>query len=298
MKNFRRVFAVVLTFMLLITGLTSSFGVSAAAATVYECDLGVDKTKSGQFEFMAFDINQQLFFSLETTSKATWSPDWPGHFVPGKDVYTVSKSEIEKDGALIDLMCDQKNNWGSAVVFTAPADGKYNVITKLKKYSGVDGNGLVCYVDILLVKGSDGTVLAKEEKLDYGEIEWTKKNVKLAANEKVYILVIPNAASTKASSQNVGLLSFSVVENVQQQTTPGETTTPDNTDAKDATAPGETTTPDNTDANDTAAPDLKDNGDDAPASDVTPIIIVSIVGGVLLLATIIVVVVLRAKKKK
>jgi len=147
MKKFSRFFAAALMFMILVTGLVSSFGVSAATAS-YQCDLDVGNIKSGQFEFMAYDIANQMSYELESTSKATWSPDWPGHFVPGKEIYTVSKSEIPE--AKLDLMCDPANNWGAAVVFTAPAAGKYNIVVNLNKYSGVDANGKVIDGDAIL----------------------------------------------------------------------------------------------------------------------------------------------------
>ena len=295
MKKFTRVFAAALMFMVLVTGLVSSFGVSAATAS-YQCDLDVGNIKSGQFEFMAYDIANQMFYELESTSKATWSPDWPGHFVPGKEIYTVSKSEIPE--AKLDLMCDPANNWGAAVVFTAPAAGKYNIVVNLNKYSGIDANGKVCYVDVVLVKGGDGSILREEKKLEYGTLDWKKLNVQLAANEKVYILVTGNAESTKSSSQNVALNMFLVNEAPQQSTKPN-TTDPDTTDP-DTTDP-DTTTPDTTKPGVTE-PDPDNNsgnkGDNGDSSGVNPIVIVAIVGGVLVLATVIVVVVLNAKKKK
>ncbi|MBO5039917.1 MAG: hypothetical protein J6D09_02330 [Clostridia bacterium] len=295
MKKFSRIFAAALMFMILVTGLVSSFGVSAATAS-YQCDLDVGNIKSGQFEFMAYDIANQMFYELESTSKATWSPDWPGHFVPGKEIYTVSKSEIPE--AKLDLMCDPANNWGAAVVFTAPAAGKYNIVVNLNKYSGIDANGKVCYVDVVLVKGGDGSILREEKKLEYGTLDWKKLNVQLAANEKVYILVTGNAESTKSSSQNVALNMFLVNEAPQQSTKPN-TTDPDTTDP-DTTDP-DTTTPDTTKPGVTE-PDPDNNsgnkGDNGDSSGVNPIVIVAIVGGVLVLATVIVVVVLNAKKKK
>ncbi len=296
MKKFNRVFAAALTFMLLVTGLVSSFGVSAATAS-YQCDLDVDNIKSGQYEFMAYDIANQMFHALETKSKATWSPDWPGHFVPGTEVYTVSKSEISE--AKLDLMCDSERNWGAAVVFTAPADGKYNIVVNLNKYSGVDGNGKVCYVDVMLVKGGDGTVLREEKKLEYGTLDWKRLNVQLAANEKVYILVTPNAESTKASSQNVALNMFVVNEAPQQSTQPNATD-PDTTDPDTTTKPGETNNGTNTTVPEVFDPDLGENNskDNDKSSGVNPIVIVAIVGGVLVLATVVVVVVLNAKNKK
>lgn len=282
MKRFTRIFAAALMFMILVTGVFSGFGASAAGTASYLCDLGIDKIKSGQFEFMAYDMTYQKFFALETTSKATWSADWPGHFVPGKDVYTVSKCEIPT--GLVDLMCDLDNKWGSAVVFTAPAEGKYNIVVNLEKYSGEDLNGKICYVDVMLVKGGDGTVLSKEEKLGYGVIDWKKFNVPLAANEKVYILVVPNNDSTKASSQNVALNMFLVNEAPQQSTKPS-TTKPDTT-VPDTTVPEVT------------EPDLNENNNASDPSGVNPIVIVSIVGGALVLVTVVVVIILNAKNKK
>ncbi|MBQ7779363.1 MAG: hypothetical protein IJ404_02610 [Clostridia bacterium] len=303
MKKFSRVFAAALMFMILVTGLVSSFSVSAATVS-YQCDLDVGNIKSGQFEFMAYDIANQMFYELETTSKATWSPDWPGHFVPGKEVYTVSKSEISE--AKLDLMCDPERKWGAAVVFTAPAAGKYNIVVNLNKYSGVDGNGKVCYVDVMLVKGGDGTVLREEKKLEYGTLDWKKLNVQLAANEKVYILVTPNAESTKVSSQNVALTMFLVNEAPQQSTKPN-TTNPDTTDPDTTDPSGSnsqiTTDPSGSNSQNTTTPvgsdaEVNDGDNDPKSSGVNPILIVGIVGGVLVLAAIAVVVILNVKNKK
>ena len=306
MKNFKRIFAALITFVILVSSAMSMFSASAAGATVYQCDLGVNKTKSGQFEFMAYDVSAKLFHELETTAKATWSPDWPCHFVPGEDVYTVSKSELT--GALIDLMCDKNNNWGSVVAFTAPEAGSYNVVAELNKFSGKDSNGLVCYVDILLVKGGEGYFLYKEEKLDYGEVKWVKKNLELAEGEKVYILVIPNAESTKSSSQNVALNSFIVTANAKtsdsdqttgsNQTNPDQTTGSNQTNPDQTTGSNQTTAPENTGAQGTTAPNNTDNNEKASNDNVMPIVIVCIVGGVLLVGSIVALVILKAKSKK
>ena len=301
MKKFSRILVVVLTFMLVVAGMASSFSVSAAGiAERFECDITIDKIKNGQFEYMAYDIANQMFYSLEEKSKATWSPDWPGHFVPNKEVYTVSKSEHSE--GLVDMMCDGERNWGSVVVFTAPKAGKYNIVTELDKFSGVDGSGKVCYVDIKLVKGGDGTVLASKEKVDFGEIDLKKLNVQLAENEKVYVLITYNAASTKYSSQNVALKMFYVTLAAEEETTPSQTTDPNETDSSGGSNIQETTDPDNggSSGNDDVQVTTGSNngGDNGSDGGVNPIVIVAIAGGVLLLAAIAVVVILRVTKKK
>ena len=282
MKRFTRIFAAALMFMILVTGVFSGFGASAAGTASYQCDLDIDNIKSGQFEFMAYDMTYQKFYALETKSKATWSADYPGHFVPGKDVYTVSRTEKPEE-AKVDLMCDLNNKWGSAVVFTAPAAGKYNIVANLNKFQGAVGDK-VFYVDVMLVKGGDGTVLNKKEKFDVGTIEFKKLNVQLAENEKVYILVLPNNDSTMSACQNVALNMFLVNEAPQQSTKPS-TTKPD------TTVP-DTTVPEVTD------PDLNETDNASAPSGVNPIVIVSIVGGALVLVTVVVVIILNAKNKK
>ncbi len=273
MKKIKRVLSVVLTIMLLVPGLLSSFNVSAAPVQ-YVCDLGLDKIESGQFKFMGYDVANKALVDLEPTSRPTWSPDWAGHFVPDTDVYTVMKSEKEAQGALVDLMCDVYKNYGSAVVFTAPKAGAYDIITRLWKWSGTDSNNKCFYVDIKIVKG-DGTVLTEYKKIEKQNVDIVKKNVDLAEGEQLYILITPNAASTKNGSSNVALQTFIVSEASEQQTTPTQTDNPNTTESPDT-----------------------DNGgkDSAPALD--PVIIVGIVGGVLVLAAVIVVIVLKAKKKK
>ena len=293
MKKINRILAVFLTLTLFVVGMASALNVSAAEA--YVCDITINKTKSGCFEYMAYDLTNKSFYRLETEAKATWSPDWPGHFVPGKSIYAVSKSE--RDGALVDLMCNLNDNWGAAVVFTAPKDGKFNFVAELVKFSGVDVNGLVCYVDVMLVKASDGTVLMKEEKVDYAEIKWVKKNVELAEGEMVYILVAPNAASTKPSSQNVALVSLIVNETVQQSSQ--ITTNPDNTTKPDTTTkPDQTTKPDTTTSPDNTGDIQGNNGGEESPFKINPIVIASIAGGVIILASIVTVVILNAKNKK
>lgn len=278
MKNIKRTLAVILTFILLVAGMVSTFTVSAAPAS-YKCELGIDKIQVGQFRFLAYNISDNKFYNLETTSKPTWSPDWPGHFVPDLDVYTVSLSE--KPEGLVDMMCDLTNNWGSAVVFTAQKDGKYTVAALLDKLSGVDGKGQCFYVDIALVKGSTGEILFEAKKHEHGEVEMLKKGVKLSKGETLYILVTPSGASTKSSAQNVALMYFSVTEEVKV-TTPQLTTFPEH----------------NTTAPETEAPDNGSNNNANFFPEVNPIVIVGIVGGVLVLSMIVIVISINAKNKK
>ncbi len=237
MKKTKRILAVVLTTMLLITGLLSSFNVSAAAAT-YVCDLGLDKIENGQFKFMAYDATNKQFVDLEPDSRQTWSPDWPGHFVPDTGVYTLMKSEKVADGACIDMMCDLNSNWGSAVIFTAPLAGVYNLETILWKWSGPDSNEKCFYVDITIAKG-DGTVLYEKKSIGAKEeIVVEENDIALAAGETLYILITPNSASTKTNSSNVALIDFEVTAVSQQ---PADTTDPGTTN------PG-TTNPDTNDS--------------------------------------------------
>ncbi len=293
MNKFNRTLAVILTLVLFATGMVSSF--NAYAAEAYICDITINKIKNGCFEYMAYDVTNKSFYRLETEAKATWSPDWPGHFVPNKDIYTVSKSE--RDGGLVDLMCNLNEKWASVVMFTAPKDGKFNIVADLVKFSGVDSDGLVCYVDVMLVKASDNTVLMKQEKIDFAEIKWVKKNVELAEGESVYIIVLPNSESTKSSSQNVALMSFIVNESVEQSsqitTDPNQMTTPDTTTDPDTTTePGITDVPDNTG-------DIENKNDGEKTSEkINPIVIAAIVGGVIILASVVTIVILNVKRKK
>ncbi len=277
MKNIRRTLAVILTFILLVTGMVSTFSVSAAPLA-YKCELGIGKLELGQFKFVAFDISEGKFYNLEKTAKPTWSPDWPGHFVPGEDVYTVSRSE--KPEGLVDMMCDITNNWGSAVVFTAQKEAKYTVSALLDKLSGENAQGCF-YVDIMLVRGSDGAILFQSKKHDKGEVDILKKGVKLAAGETLYILVTPNGASTKTSAQNVALMYFTVTEEVVV-TTPELTTFPEH----------------NSEAEETQPTGNGSNGNGNIFDGVNPIVVVGIVGGVLVLTTIIIVIAVGGKGKK
>ena len=273
MKKINRILAVFLTLTLFVVGMASALNVSAAEA--YVCDITINKTKSGCFEYMAYDLTNKSFYRLETEAKATWSPDWPGHFVPGKSIYAVSKSE--RDGALVDLMCNLNDNWGAAVVFTAPNDGKFNVVAELKKLYASDASG-TSSVDFMLIKGSTGEVLLKEEKVDQGEVKWVKKNVELLQGEQVFIIVVLNSDATRSGGHNVSLRSLLVNETVEQSTTPIPT------------KPAETTP----DPDDTTVPENIDNGS---SEKIDPVVIIACVGGALVVVAVVIVIVVAAKKK-
>ncbi len=276
MKNLKKIFAVAITLMLLITGVFSTLSVSAAPAT-FEFDLTLGNIKSDCYEFMAYNIANNELKPLETEQKPTWSPDWPGHFVVGETYNVLCKTE-RASTCIIDLIPRTAEQFVPAVVFTAPKDGKYNVIPKLDKLYGNQNNG-TSYVDIMLIKGSTGEVLLKEEKLEKGELSWVKKNIELAEGEKVFVIVVLNPESTRSGGHNVGLVSLLVNESVEQSTTPIPTKPKDTSDPDASNAPEE-------------------GNDGASNGDIDPIIIVACVGGALVVVAIIIVVVVASKKKK
>ena len=115
MKKFKHIIASALAFMLLVTLLVPSMSVSAATNYVFE--LGLDNIKDEVYEFMAYDIANNQLIELETQSKATWSPDWPGHFVVGHpDIYVIGKSE--RNG-IVDMLPRTSDQLAPAIVFTA-----------------------------------------------------------------------------------------------------------------------------------------------------------------------------------
>ena len=276
MKEFKRVLSVVLTVMLLATGLIATLPVSAAQVN-YEFKLGLNNIKDDYYEFMAYDITNKQLKPLEAEARQTWSPDWPGHFVAGQDYYVVGKPET--DGYIVDLVPRTEDKCVPAIVFTAPADGKYNVIVKLLKRYPSNNSG-TSFVDVLLVNDTTGEVLLREDRLEEGDLEWVKKNIELKAGEKVFVAIVISSDSTRDSGHNVALSSVLVNEAIQQTTTPEDTTASDTT-----TGAGETDAPDN-------------GGNEKATDDFNPIIIVAIVGGALVLAAVIVVIVVKVKKKK
>ena len=279
MKNFRRALAVVLTFMLLVAGMVSSFSVSAAAE-VYKCELGVNKSAVGNFQMMGFDVRNKKFYQVEALAKTTWNPEWPGHFVPNTDVYLFMRSERENEGGMIDLMPNLEKNWGSVVVFTATKSAKYHITALLDKFYDVYDNKRF-YVDIQLVRGNDGAILFEKIKHDTGEVDILKKNVYIAEGESVYLLVTANSASTTNSLQNVALKHFVVTEVVEASTQPLYTTPEPETEAPDVSD---------------TAPVPQDSRVVLP--EINPIIVVALVGGVLVLTTVIIVIAIGTKKKK
>ncbi len=268
MKEFKRVLSVVLTVMLLATCLIATLPASAAPVN-YEFKLGLNNIKDDYYEFMAYDLDTKQLLPLETEAKPTWSPDWPGHFIAGQNSDVVRKPEDGSKG-MVDLI--PRGKFAPAITFTAPADGKYNVVVELFKLYGGE-EGATSFVDVMLVKDSTGEVIIKEENLEQGELKWVKKNIELGEGEKVFIIVALSADTTRDGGHNVALTSLLVNEAVEQDipSTPENTTDPD----------GNT-----------------NGGNDKTADELDPVIIVAIVGGALVLAAVIVVIVVKAKKKK
>ena len=273
MKKFRRVLALVLTVMLLIPAAVSAFQVSAASNYVLE--LGLNNIKNDYYEFMAYDLANKQLLPLETEARATWSPDWPGHFVVGHDLYVIGKPE--RNG-IVDMMPRTTDNLAPAIVFTAPNAGKFNVIAEFDKLYGEQASG-TSFVDIMLIKVSTGEVIMTEEKVAHGEVKWVKKNVELAEGEKVCIITVVNAESTRTiGGHNLALISLLVNETVEQSTTPIPT------------KPAETTP----DPDDTTVPENIDNGS---SEKIDPVVIIACVGGALVVVAVVIVIVVAAKKK-
>ena len=282
MKKFKHIIASALAFMLLVTLLVPSMSVSAATNYVFE--LGLDNIKDEVYEFMAYDIANNQLIELEAQSKATWSPDWPGHFVVGHpDIYVIGKSE--RNG-IVDMLPRTSDQLAPAIVFTAPKAGKYNVIAEFDKLYGETTSG-TSFVDIVIVKVATGEIVMTEAKAAHGEVKWVKKNIELAEGEKICIYTYVNPESTRTTGgHNLALQSLLINETVQS-TSSNTPATNNQTTAGDATG-----TPDGT-----TAPENNANNDDA-ANKIDPIIIIASVGGALVVIAIVVAVIVGAKKKK
>lgn len=178
----------------------------------YILDLGLDKIENGDYKIMGYNLATKKMEALDKTSKATWSPDWPGHFVSNTNYNIANKPEGE---GFLDLMATAA--YGAAIVFTAPTDGEYTYSGDFnKRYMHVNReNGtLPCRVDITVMK-SDGTVI--EMKTTVGD-KWDEKfsmsgTTELKAGEQLWVIV--TRKDPDAGGYNLGLISFKTVAKVE-----------------------------------------------------------------------------------
>lgn len=168
--------------------------------TLEKFDLGIGKVSRGDYRFAAYDLSENKLYELESKERATWSADYPGHFMIFRpDIYTVSKSEGK---GIVDLMCDRE--YGSAVVYTAYDSGSATVLVEAEK---LWANG--AQIDVILMKG-DGTVLSEERNIGSKKAISFKKTVDIVRGETVLLLVKYSDGSTKEGGQNCVLNKFEV----------------------------------------------------------------------------------------
>lgn len=190
----------ILSFLIVAAMLISCIPVFAVESdtlvgTTYSLDLSIDKPVSDNFRFAGYLDATGGLVEVETTTKPIWG-DWPGYWTVGENSRGVfGKTEGAGIGAVIDMMSGLETH--PALVFTAPADGVYDIYFKGTKFqletpdsfidlyvykNGVEaplaaqhavcaakGAGLVVFElnDIALSEGDEIMVVSKLSDLNY-----------------------------------------------------------------------------------------------------------------------------------
>ena len=210
MKIFRKALSLIMVASMVLAMLTVAVSAAApAAGTKYSVDLSLDKSKSDRFEFKAIRKADGKVFGVETTPKATWSPDWTGLWVDdGENAgYTVYCGENKNYP--YDLMGGPK--YTAVLAFKAPADGYYDVYFKGVKYQGGSEGS---YIDVALTKGELAEVYASRNDVYSNDgpatVEFDVKGVNLSAGEEVWVVVYLGRKNTKNGGANFGVSAFDV----------------------------------------------------------------------------------------
>ncbi len=231
MKNIKRILSVLVIAVLAVTMAVSAYAAAPEAGTKYECDLSLEAASTDRFFITAISKADGTQMEIDPEAKATWSADWPGHWVVapegvelGKEDYVSYKSE--KVAGKLDHMCH--GNYMSVFAFKVPADGKYDIYYNATKYSVVDGSLL----DFTLTKKGAAEALATQTAVTGGDIIFDVKGVELAEGDEIWIIATTNEANTVAAHSNTVVNNFDVtfveaVEIEEPTPTPDPEPTPD-----------------------------------------------------------------------
>ncbi|MBO5041231.1 MAG: hypothetical protein J6D09_09080 [Clostridia bacterium] len=166
----------------------------------------------GQFEMKAYD------FTNNTVSGATLTAgeDWYVSATSGNKLFWNTDTANAVAGWGPDGNTANANE-GAAIVFTAPADGTYNVTGHFLKNYMKDANGtFYCDYRIILEDGTvvfNGTNYDESQSASFSKLYSTfGGSVELSKGEKVYIVKSPNANVTATGAQGAELYSLTVAQ--------------------------------------------------------------------------------------
>ncbi|MBQ7779280.1 MAG: hypothetical protein IJ404_02195, partial [Clostridia bacterium] len=215
MSNLKRILSFLLVTAMLFTCVTV-FAVEEAeeAAKTYSFDLSItDSVSENNFRFDAISKKDGRLVGAESTARGTWSDTWLGYWpigATGKSDYVFYDTEDKYYGSIIDMSCG--GDYKSAVVFTAPEDGVYDIYVKGNKYQSQTD----AIIDVALMRNGYSQPLATA--LDVvgangaGEVVFDVKEVKLSAGDEIMLVSTLSDLNTRQGCDNFGIIKFDVTK--------------------------------------------------------------------------------------
>ncbi|MBQ8254830.1 MAG: hypothetical protein IJY94_04935, partial [Clostridia bacterium] len=188
-------------------------GGSVATAT-YSFDLSIDDSKSeNHFRYDAISKKDGRLVGVEDTARGTWQDEylgfWPVNANGGVN-YVFYDTEDGSYGSIIDMV--SSGDYKSAVVFTAPEDGVYDIYFKGVKYQSTAN----AYIDVALMRVGSSRPLATAIKVNganyAGEVVFDVDGVQLSAGDEIMVVSTINEAHAVSGSDNLGILKFDVAK--------------------------------------------------------------------------------------
>ncbi len=171
--------------------------------------LAMDNTKVGFFYIAGYNFTTKTIADVETRPRVTWHDDYPGNWIVGYEnsgtlMNVTQKTETDRSDVAFDMYPTADDSYASAVVFNNTEDGVFNVTIKAIKVNTQQTR-------VRLMK-NDGTII-QEHVLTNSDTELTitAEDVELNAGDQLMLVVLKGAEQTTGGSNNVGFISYEVV---------------------------------------------------------------------------------------
>ena len=215
MKNLKRILSFLLVTAMLFTCVTV-FAVENAEETAktYFFDLSIENSVSeNHFRYDAISKKDGRLVGAESTARGTWSDTWLGYWPvggTGKSDYVFYDTEDKYYGSIIDMSCS--GDYKSAVVFTAPEDGVYDIYVKGIKYQAQED----AILDVALMRNGYSQPLATAIDVcganNAGEVVFDVKAVRLSAGDEIMLVTTLSKLNTRVGCDNFGIIKFDVTK--------------------------------------------------------------------------------------
>lgn len=215
MKNLKRILSFLLVTAMLFTCVTV-FAVENAEETAktYSFDLSIENSVSeNHFRYDAISKKDGRLVGAESTARGTWSDTWLGYWPvggTGKSDYVFYDTEDKYYGSIIDMSCS--GDYKSAVVFTAPEDGVYDIYVKGIKYQAQED----AILDVAIMRNGYSQPLATAIDVcganNAGEVVFDVKAVRLSAGDEIMLVTNLSKLNTRVGCDNFGIIKFDVTK--------------------------------------------------------------------------------------